>query len=83
VRFHLLVEDSTVKDARFQAYGCPHTLQVAAWLTRQLPGRTRSELVPGTPASWAEALSVPVEKLGRLFVVEDALHACLRRWPQA
>jgi len=82
VRFHLLVEDSTVKDARFQAYGCPHTLQVAAWLTRQLPGRTRAELVPGTPAGWAKALSVPVEKLGRLFVVEDALQACLRRWPQ-
>jgi cysteine desulfurase len=82
VRFHLAVTDGIVKDARFQAYGCPHTLQVASWLTRQLPGRTREQGVPGTPASWAEALSVPVEKLGRLLVVEDALHACLGRWPR-
>jgi cysteine desulfurase len=82
VRFHLEVADGTVKDARFQAYGCPHTLQVASWLARQLPGRTREQGVPGTPASWAEAASVPVEKLGRLLVVEDALRACLGRWPR-
>jgi cysteine desulfurase len=82
VRFHVAIEGGTVKDARFQAYGCPHTLQVAGWLTRQLPGRTRDDGVPGTPASWAETLSVPVEKLGRLLVVEDALQACLGRWPR-
>lgn len=81
VRFHLAIDSGIVKDARFQAYGCPHTLQVASWLTRQLPGRTREQGMPGTPASWAEALSVPVEKLGRLLVVEDALQACLGRWP--
>ncbi len=80
VRFHLTVADGTVKDARFQAYGCPHTLQIASWLVRQLPGRTPEQGVPGTPASWAEAASVPVEKLGRLLVVEDALRACLGRW---
>jgi hypothetical protein len=31
----------------------------------------------GEPADWARALEVPVEKLGRLLVVEDALQACL------
>jgi cysteine desulfurase len=82
VRFHLAVADGIVKDARFQAYGCPHTLQVASWLARQLPGRTREQGAPGAPATWAEALSVPVEKLGRLLVVEDALEACLGRWPR-
>ena len=82
IRFHLAVEGDIVKAARFKAYGCPHTLKVADWLTRRLPGRTRKEGVPGTPASWAETLSVPVEKLGRLLVVEDALQACLKRWPR-
>jgi len=77
VRFHLRIEDGTVRDARFQALGCPHTLAVVAWLTRQLPGRALSELAVGEPAEWAQALDVPVEKLGRLLVVEDALHACL------
>jgi cysteine desulfurase len=81
VQFGLSVRDGFVKDARFKAYGCPHTLAVASWLNGQLPGRGRGELPPGTPSQWAEDLGVPVEKLGRLLVVEDALRACLRQWP--
>ena len=80
VRFHLAVGDLVVKTALFQAYGCPHTLAVASWLTTQLPGRPRLDAVPGTPAAWLELMQVPVEKLGRLLVVEDALRATLQRW---
>src|SRR5205823_11690851 len=36
VRFHLQVADDIVKDARFQAFGCPHTMDVAAWLCGEL-----------------------------------------------
>jgi cysteine desulfurase len=82
VRFHLSAGSGIVKAARFKAYGCPHTLAVADWLTRRLPGRTRDDGPPGTPALWAEELSVPVERLGRLLVVEDALLACFARWPR-
>jgi cysteine desulfurase len=81
VRFHLTVADGIVKAARFKAYGCPHTLAVVDWLTQRLPGRTRDQGLPGTPTSWAEALSVPIEKLGRLLVVEDALLAAFAHWP--
>jgi cysteine desulfurase len=73
VRFHLATERGTVKAARFQAYGCPHTLAVTAWLTQQLPGRKAGQEPPGTPADWARELAVPTEKLGRLLIVEDAL----------
>lgn len=82
VRFHLTAGSGIVKAARFKAYGCPHTLAVVDWLTRRLPGRTRDDGPPGTPALWAEELSVPVERLGRLLVVEDALRACFARWPR-
>jgi cysteine desulfurase len=82
IRFHLLIADGAVKDARFQAYGCPHTLAVAAWMAKELPGRRRETLQPGTPTDWAKAHSVPIEKLGRLLVVEDAVQACLRHWPE-
>jgi cysteine desulfurase len=82
IRFHLLIDDEIVKDARFQAYGCPHTLAVAQWLVGELPGRRRGALLPGAPTEWAKTLSVPVEKLGRLLVVEDAIQACLRHWPR-
>jgi cysteine desulfurase len=81
VRFQLLVAGDIVKDARFKAFGCPHTMSTAAWICGQLPGRSRAVLIPGTPSEWAQAQSVPVEKLGRLFAIEDALRACLAQWP--
>jgi cysteine desulfurase len=80
VRFHLLVAGDTVKEARFQAFACPHTTGVAAWLCGALRGRKREQLIPGTPREWAQAHGVPAEKLGRLLVVEDALRACLAHW---
>jgi cysteine desulfurase len=81
IRFHLLIADEVVKDARFEAYGCPHTLAVAAWMTTQLQGRRREALQPGTPKDWAKTLGVPTEKFGRLLVIEDAVQDCLRHWP--
>jgi len=82
VRFRLRIQDGVVKSALFKAYGCPHTLAVAAWVSQRLRGRGRADLAPGTPAEWADALAVPVEKLGRLLVVEDALADCARHWPE-
>lgn len=76
VRFHVMLEGDTVKDARFEARGCPHTLAAAAWIASRLPGRRREEGAPGGPQAWARELEVPVEKLGRLLVLEDALIAC-------
>lgn len=81
VRLHLRVSADTVIEARFQALGCPHTLATASWLTMQLAGRRRSEAQPGSPRAWARTLEVPVEKLGRLLLIEDALHAALQQWP--
>jgi cysteine desulfurase len=83
IRFHLTVADDIVKAARFKAYGCPHTVNVAQWLTDRLPGRRRDEGVPGNPTQWAATLGVPVDRLGRLLVVEDALVACFTNWPTA
>jgi cysteine desulfurase len=81
VRLHLRVHADTVIEARFQALGCPHTLATASWLSMQLAGRKRFEAQPGSPHSWAQTLQVPVEKLGRLLLIEDALHAALQQWP--
>jgi cysteine desulfurase len=80
VRFQLLVAGDSVKDARFQAFACPHTMDVAGWLCGELRGRARATLIPGSPAEWAAARGVPAEKLGRLLLVEDALRECLAHW---
>jgi cysteine desulfurase len=80
VRLHLRVQADTVIEARFQALGCPHTLATASWLAMQLAGRKRFEAQPGSPHTCAQTLQVPVEKLGRLLLIEDALHAALAQW---
>jgi cysteine desulfurase len=80
VRFHLLVAGDTVKDARYEAFACPHTTDTVAWLCAELRGRGRAALIPGTPLAWAQARGIPPEKLGRLLVVEDALRQCLTHW---
>ncbi len=82
IRFRLQVNEARVQGASYRVYGCPHTLAVAAWLAERLPGRSGADLIPGAPAEWADALDVPVEKLGRLLVLEDALGACQRRWSE-
>jgi cysteine desulfurase len=71
--------DGIVKSARFSAYGCPHTLAVVAWICEVMQGRRLDAGIPGTPADWAEKFDVPVEKLGRLLIVEDALRLALAR----
>jgi cysteine desulfurase len=80
VRFQLLTDGDSVKEARCLAFACPHTVDTAQWLCERLRGRSRLDLIPGGPRDWAQARAVPVEKLGRLLVVEDALRACLTQW---
>ena len=77
VIFHirLSADAKCVTEARFQAYGCPHTLATAAWLAGQLYDRTLASLLPSAPADWSDQLGVPIEKLGRLLLIEDALRA--------
>ncbi|HTU65963.1 MAG TPA: aminotransferase class V-fold PLP-dependent enzyme [Steroidobacteraceae bacterium] len=82
IRVELEIHDGIVKNARFAAYGCPHTLAVTAWLCEVLEGapiaNDRWQQRLGTPADWARRFAVPTEKLGRLLIVEDAWRAALR-----
>jgi cysteine desulfurase len=78
VLFELEIAGESVKSARFSAYGCPHTLAVVGWLCEVVEGARIEAAIPGTPADWARKFEVPVEKLGRLLIVEDALRAALR-----
>lgn len=80
VRLLLCVEGEFVKAARFQAYGCPHTLAACQALVSQLPGRSRAALQPGMPEQWRLQAGAPVEKLGRMLIIEDALRAAQGGW---
>jgi cysteine desulfurase len=75
VRICLSVSGETVRAARIQVYGCPHTAAVCNLLEERLPGRPLQALMPGTPEEWRKYVDAPVEKLGRLLIIEDALTA--------
>ena len=79
VRFELRSGDGVVTEARFQAFGCPHTIAAASWLAEQLRGRSLESPMPIPILELARLLEVPTEKIGRLLVVEDALQAALAR----
>ncbi len=77
VQFHLRVESGApdavrIAEARFLAFGCPHVIAAAAWTAEQAVGRPPGPSLPLSPEALRRLFDAPVEKLGRLLVVEDA-----------
>jgi NifU-like protein involved in Fe-S cluster formation len=83
VEFEFLVEEGRVARGRFRAFGCPHLVAAASWVTDRLRGATRDELVALDWREAAEALEVPPAKFGRLLTVQDAVRDAARNWPAA
>jgi hypothetical protein len=68
---------ASIETARFLAFGCPHTIAVAAWVVERAAGRGPDPALPESLAALAERFAVPTEKLGRLIIVEDAWAAAV------
>lgn len=69
-----------IVSVRFEAYGCPHCIAAASWLSERLTG---SALAGLEAWSWREAaaeLRIPPEKRGRLLILEDAVRALAEAW---
>ena len=62
----------TVREVRFLAFGCPHVIAVADWVALQAVGRPAVAALPESVEALRRRFAVPVEKLGRLLVIEDA-----------
>jgi NifU-like protein involved in Fe-S cluster formation len=67
-----------IQAARFLAFGCPHTIAVAAWVAEQAAGQELRAALPETVQQLSDRFAVPVEKRGRLLIVEDAWIAATR-----
>jgi len=76
LRFQVQVRDRRVDVVRFQAFGCPHTIAAADWIAERLEGDDVKALAELDVHAAARALAVPIEKLGKLLRIEDALVAC-------
>jgi len=76
VCFRVQVVDGVISSSRFQVFGCPHTLAAASWVSEWLEGRPAIALRQLNVRSLADTLEVPVEKFGKLLLIEDALLRC-------
>jgi hypothetical protein len=61
-----------IEAARFLAFACPHTIAVASWVVECSVGRAVSPKLPEPIQAIARRFDLPVAKLGRLLIVEDA-----------
>ncbi len=72
VQFDLQVSCGHIQVARFLAFACPHTIAVAAWIAEQAVGRDVVAVLPETVEQLSARFAVPIEKRGRLLIIEDA-----------
>jgi cysteine desulfurase len=75
VRLALKIQAQVVKDARVQVYGCPHTVAACNLIVGRLIGLPCKDPDVGTAEDWRVAVCAPIEKLGRMLIIEDALGA--------
>lgn len=80
VVFTMRVVDQRVEELRFSAFACPHTIAACCYVTERLAGAPVGTLLELSPDELMKALDVPVEKMGRMLLVQDALRDCFVAW---
>lgn len=76
VRVQVQVVGTVIRSVRYRVFGCPHMLAAAGWVAEALQGRESHTMQELDMHKMREILDAPVEKLGKLLVLEDALQAC-------
>lgn len=64
-----------VAEMRFQVFGCPHLIAAAEALCKEREGGAVAGLSVFVLDEFMSRLAVPVEKTGRILLLEDALRA--------
>jgi NifU-like protein involved in Fe-S cluster formation len=77
VQFDVQVGSGVIQAAKFLAFACPHTIAAAAWIVEQAVGHAVRAMLPESVEALSDRFAVPVEKRGRLLVIEDAWLAAL------
>ena len=78
VRFQIQTREGRLHRVRFKAFGCPYTIAAASWVAERLEGHDAGALAGLDVDEIVEALGMPVERIGKLLRIEDALRECHR-----
>ena len=76
VRIQVQVVGTVIRSVQFRVFGCPHMLAAAGWVAEALQGRESDALRELDMHEIRKTLDAPLEKLGKLLVLEDALQVC-------
>ncbi len=75
VQFSADIGDGSITMMRFLAWGCPHVIAAAESACAGFEGRVVSELEEFVAVELMQSLAVPMEKSGRIIVIEDAVRS--------
>jgi NifU-like protein involved in Fe-S cluster formation len=67
--------DGQIEALRFRAWGCPHVIAACEAFCLAGEGRPAAELCDFRAVEIMRNLSIPVEKSGRILVLEDAVRS--------
>jgi NifU-like protein involved in Fe-S cluster formation len=81
VQFEVRAAAGIIETARFLAFACPHTIAVSAWVAERAIGQDLKAALPESVQDLSERFAVPVEKKGRLLIIEDAWIAAVSAAP--
>lgn len=78
IELGMQVEGARIAKLRFRALGCPHVIAAAEAFCAGWEARPVIDLAEFRAADLVQNLPVPVEKTGRILVLEDAVQALLQ-----
>jgi NifU-like protein involved in Fe-S cluster formation len=70
-----VVEEDTVCVLRYQVFGCPHLIAAAEAFCEEMEGKPVVALTQLDVTRLMDDLAIPIEKTGKLFILEDAAKA--------
>lgn len=71
------LDGTRVSELRFRVYGCPHLIAAAESFCDGFEGREALDMQEFQASNLLEKLEIPVEKTGRILLLEDAIRALL------
>jgi NifU-like protein involved in Fe-S cluster formation len=75
LKLYAEVAQEQIESMRFEVWGCPHVIAATEAVCRHFEGSKLSELDKFPSAQIMRDLAVPVEKTGRILVVEDTVRS--------
>ena len=82
IRFQVQSIDGVICAVGFNVYGCPYTVAAVDWVAEWLEGRPTDALLALEVLKRREELGVPVDRLGKLLLIEDAAAVCQEKLEQ-